>query len=60
MIGDEDDGFIISTADYGCLWQGGPEDAPMPREVIRAAVEIGVNAACFGAQRRRPLDAPDY
>jgi hypothetical protein len=35
------DGRIIySDSDYGCIWEGGPENS---RELIRAATEFGIN-----------------
>lgn len=52
----EADGLILTTADYGCAWTGGREDAGLPRETIRAALELGVNAAVYARQRQRPLD----
>jgi hypothetical protein len=52
----EGGGLILSTADYGCAWQGGRQDRPLPREAIRAALELGVNVAVYGRQRQRPLE----
>ena len=52
----EDGGLILSTVDYGCAWQGGASDKPLPRETVRAALELGVNAAVFARQRQRPLE----
>ncbi len=42
----ESNGLMISTGDYGCLWEGrGQEQAPPPaREVLRSAQEFGTNA----------------
>ena len=56
----EGGGIILSTSDYGCAWQGGPRNQPFGRERIRAALELGVNAAVFGQQRRHPLDVLDF
>jgi Domain of unknown function (DUF4159)/FHA domain len=53
-------GLILSSSDYGCAWQGGPEDQALGRERIRAALDLGVNVAVFGQQRRRPLDVLDF
>jgi hypothetical protein len=56
----EGGGIVISSADLGCAWQGGAESAPIDRESIRQALELGTNAAVFGQQRRRPLDVLDF
>jgi len=53
-------GMIVSSSDYGCAWEGGPADQALGRERIRAALELGVNVAVFGQQRRRPLDVLDF
>jgi hypothetical protein len=50
-------GIVLTTADYGCAWAGGPADQPLPRESVRAALELGVNAAVHARQRQRPLEA---
>ena len=52
----EGGGLVLSTADYGCAWQGGHGERPLPREAIRAALELGVNVAVYGRQRQRPLE----
>lgn len=52
----ESGGLVLSTVDYGCAWQGGPADKPLPREAVRAALELGVNVAVFARQRQRPLE----
>jgi hypothetical protein len=41
--------LVISTGDYGCLWEGrGQERAEPPsREIIRSAQEFGANALFF-------------
>lgn len=52
----EGGGLVVSTADYGCAWQGLSGDRALPREAIRAALEFGVNVAVFARQRQRPLD----
>jgi hypothetical protein len=53
----EADGLVLTTADYGCAWAGGPRDRPLPRETIRAALELGVNLAVYARLRQRPLEA---
>jgi len=55
----EGDRIILSTADYGCAWQGGTPDHPLPRETIRAALEFGTNVLVYARQRQRPLEALD-
>jgi hypothetical protein len=42
-------GMVYSDADYGCAWQGGPPEHPMPRGLIRDAFEFGTNLAIFRA-----------
>jgi pSer/pThr/pTyr-binding forkhead associated (FHA) protein len=53
----ERDGLVVSAADYGGAWQGGSAEQPLPRETIRAALELGVNVAVYARQRQRPLEA---
>lgn len=48
----EDQGLIYSGRDYGCAWQGGRADRPLPRELIRGALEFGVNVAIYALDRR--------
>jgi hypothetical protein len=48
----ESGGMVYSDADYGCAWQGGPTDHPMPRGLIRDAFEFGTNLAIFRAAGR--------
>ncbi|MGH2356371.1 MAG: DUF4159 domain-containing protein, partial [Chloroflexota bacterium] len=43
----ESDGMIYSDADYGCAWQGGSPERPLPRGPIRDAIEFGVNLALY-------------
>ena len=47
----EDKGIIYSDGDYGCVWSGGREDKLMPRDVIRSALELGINIAVYSQQR---------
>ena len=55
----EGGGIVLSTADYGCAWQGGGPESPLAREDVRAALELGVNVAVFARQRQRPLEVVD-
>ena len=55
----EDDGVVISTADFGCTWYGGTANNPVSREAIREALEVGVNAALYAVLRQHPLDIID-
>lgn len=56
LLGDgpvlEAQGFVFTPRDYGCAWQGGTTDKPLTREVIRGAVEFGVNLVMFAQNRR--------
>jgi hypothetical protein len=47
----EADGVIYSDADYGCAWQGGAPQQPLPRSAIRDAFEFGVNMAVYHRAR---------
>ena len=49
------EGVLLSTWDYGCAWCGGSPDRPLPRETIRAAIELGANLAVYAAQAREGL-----
>ncbi len=43
---------VLSPRDYGCAWAGKRGEHAFQREVIRAALEFGVNAAyCAGTTR---------
>jgi hypothetical protein len=35
--------MICNSSDYGCAWEGGHSEKPLPRETIRCAMEIGAN-----------------
>ena len=48
----EGGGFILTTADFGCLWQGRARS----RDEVRAAMEFGTNVAVYGRRRQHPLD----
>ncbi len=39
--------MIYSGSDYGCAWQGGHQDDPLSREIIRSSVEMGYNIAAY-------------
>jgi hypothetical protein len=52
----ESGGLLLTTADFGCAWQGGSTEKPLPREAIRATIELGVNIAVYARQRQRPLE----
>jgi hypothetical protein len=43
----ESGGMVYSDADYGCAWQGGPAEKPLPRAAIRDAFEFGTNLAIY-------------
>jgi hypothetical protein len=45
-------GVILSTSDYGCLWQGLRRDGPATREEIRTAMEWGSNIVAYALGRR--------
>jgi hypothetical protein len=47
-----DEGILLSTAQYGQLWQGQNKQGPALREQIRAAVEWGQNLIWYAANRR--------
>jgi hypothetical protein len=53
-------GVILSTYDYGCLWQGDRRGGPASRAEIRAALEWGGNILSWAAKRRRgPRQEPE-
>lgn len=39
--------MVYSGSDYGCSWQGGHQDDPLPREIIRSSFEIGLNIITY-------------
>ena len=45
------DGVLLSTADFGCLWQGERGQGPAGREEIRTALEWGANIMAFAMRR---------
>jgi hypothetical protein len=52
----ESGGLVLTTADYGCAWQGASAEHALSRETIRAALELGTNVAVYGRRRQHPLD----
>jgi hypothetical protein len=49
---------FLNPNDYGACWQGGHPGKPLAREVIRAAIEFGVNLAWYAADpSMRPAPA---
>ena len=42
---------ILNPNDYGCCWQGGTQAKPLPREVIRSAVEFAENVAWHASEQ---------
>ncbi|MFC1860715.1 DUF4159 domain-containing protein [Chloroflexota bacterium] len=46
--------IIYSGSDYGCAWQGGPQERPLSRDIIRGSLEMGVNII---AHARRTKEA---
>ncbi|MCJ7738726.1 MAG: DUF4159 domain-containing protein [Anaerolineae bacterium] len=45
-------GLIVSTVDYGCLWEGKRRGRPANREEIRSAFEWGSNIVTYAIKRR--------
>lgn len=43
--------MVYSGSDYGCAWQGGRDNGPLPREVIRASFEMGENIMAYARTR---------
>jgi hypothetical protein len=39
--------MIYSGSDYGCAWQGGHQDQPLPRDIIRSSFEMGTNIVAY-------------
>jgi hypothetical protein len=39
--------MVCSGSDYGCAWQGGCSDKPLPRDIIRNAFEMGANIVAY-------------
>jgi hypothetical protein len=47
------EGVLISSMDYGCLWQGLRRGGPASREEIRSALEWGENLLAYALKRRQ-------
>lgn len=47
------EGLVISTADYGCLWQGRRRGRPATRAEISAGLEWGENLVAFAQNRKQ-------
>lgn len=45
------DGVFYNDCDYGCLWEVGVGGYEGPRELIRSAMEMGVNVVVYSHQR---------
>ena len=39
--------MVYSGSDYGCAWQGGHQDKPLSRDVIRSSLEMGTNIIVY-------------
>jgi hypothetical protein len=39
--------MVYSASDYGCAWQGGHQDQPLSRDIIRCSFEIGNNIITY-------------
>jgi hypothetical protein len=44
--------MIYNGSDYGCSWQGGYRDKPLPRETIRNAIEVGTNFVYYAREAK--------
>jgi hypothetical protein len=47
------EGVVVSSMDYGCLWQGLRRGGPASREEIRSALEWGENLLAYAQKRRQ-------
>lgn len=56
-LADNPGSVVMSTFDYGCLWQGERRGGPATREEIRAALEWGTNLVAYALQRRQRAGA---
>lgn len=50
-------GVVMTTGDYGCVWQGERRGRPALRDEIRSAHEWGANLLAFAAARRQEAAA---
>ncbi len=48
-----DGGVVLSTCDFGCLWQGERRSGPASREEIRTGMEWGHNLMLYAWHRRQ-------
>jgi hypothetical protein len=55
-LGDDPEGVLVSSADYGCLWEGQRRSGPASREAIRAALEWGANLVTYALQHRQEME----
>jgi hypothetical protein len=39
--------MVYSGSDYGCAWQGGHQDHPLSRDIIRSSFEMGINIIVY-------------
>lgn len=39
--------MVYSGSDYGCAWQGGHQNHPLSRDIIRNSFEIGINIITY-------------
>ena len=39
--------MVYSASDYGCAWQGGHQDQPLSRDIIRSSLEMGANIIAY-------------
>jgi hypothetical protein len=39
--------MVYSGSDYGCAWQGGHQEEPLPRDIIRNSFEMGTNIVAY-------------
>jgi len=39
--------MVYSGSDYGCAWQGGHQDRPLSRDIIRSSFEMGTNIVAY-------------
>lgn len=46
--------MVYSGSDYGCSWQGGHQDDPLSREIIRSSFEIGLNIITYARMIKSP------
>ena len=52
-LADQPGGVVVSTFDYGCLWQGQRRTGPAARGEIRAALEWGANLVTYALHRQQ-------